>query len=57
MRALLYLSELLIRTGHREDAENALAQVLETDLSADDLRSVSAELDHIRELVSLTGDE
>lgn len=57
VRALLYLSELLIRTGHREDAENALAQVLETDLSADDLRSVSAELDHIRELVSLTGDE
>lgn len=47
MRALLYLSELSIRTGHREDAKNVLAQVFETDLSADDLKSISAELDHV----------
>ncbi len=57
VRALLYVSELSIRTGQRNDAEIALAQALETDLSAEDLQSISAELDHVRELVLSAEDE
>ena len=56
VRALLYVSELSIRTGQRSDAENALAQALEIDLSAEDLKSISAELDHVRELL-LSGED
>ena len=57
VRALLYVSELSIRTGQRDDAETALAQALETDLSAEDLKSISSELDHVRELVLSAEDE
>ncbi len=42
VRALLYVSELSIRTGQRDDAEIALAQAVETDLSAEDLQSISS---------------
>ena len=57
VRALLYVSELSIRTGQPHDAEIALAQAVETDLSAEDLQSISAELDHVRELVLSAEDE
>ena len=51
VRALLYLSELSVRTGDRAAAKHALAQAREIDLTGSQLNEIADELNHVRDLV------